>query len=212
MLLTVILLFFLFLALVLLFVILSEFVAFLRTRVPFVPTHAGDIEFIVKKLGISSRDVFYDLGSGNGKVVFLVSQLTGAQCVGFELSWWTVLFAKIKNLFFNPSRPPLWPSFAKASARLRKRGGATAATPSFSKEGVGGVKFRNQNFFKADWSGANIIYAYLFPPLMGRVEQKFLADCKPGSIAVIRDFPLPNLKPAEVCYMPKKHEIYIYKK
>ena len=186
MLLTAILLFFLFLALVLLFVILSEFVAFLRTRVPFVPTHAGDIEFIVKKLGISSRDVFYDLGSGNGKVVFLVSQLTGARCVGFELSWWTVLFAKLKSRF---------------------RG-----VPLFFKEGVGGVKFRNQNFFKADWSAANIIYAYLFPPLMGRVEEKFLADCKPGSTAVIRDFPLPNLPYAEKYYLPKKHEIYIYRK
>jgi Histone methylation protein DOT1 len=198
---TIILLFFLFLTLVILFVIFSELVAFIRTRVPFVPTHAGDIEFIVKKLGISSRDVFYDLGSGNGKVVFLVNKLSGAKCVGFELSWWTVLFAKIKNLFYNPSQPPLW-----------RRGGATAATPSFSKEGVGGVKFRNQNFFKANWSEANYIYAYLFPPLMGRVEQKFLADCRLGSIAIIRDFPLPNLPYAEKYYLPKKHEIYIYKK
>ena len=177
MLVTIILLFFLLLALVLLFVILSEFVAFLRTRVPFVPTHAGDIEFIVKKLGISSRDVFYDLGSGNGKVVFLVNKLSGAKCVGFELSWWTVLFAKLK-------------------AKSRK-----------SK-----VQFKNQNFFKVDWSGANYIYAYLFPPLMGRVEQKFLVDCKPGSIAVIRDFPFPNLKPIDIYQMPKKHEIYIYRK
>jgi hypothetical protein len=47
---------------------------------------------------------------------------------------------------------------------------------------------------------------------MGRVKEKFLADCKPGSIAIIRDFPLPGLKPDEVFYMPKKHEIYIYKK
>jgi hypothetical protein len=198
---TIILLSFLVLAWVILFVIFSEFVAFLRTRVPFVPTHAGDIEFIVKKLGITSADTFYDLGSGNGKVVFLVNQLTGAKCVGFELGWWTVLFAKIKNLFYNPSQPPLW-----------KRGGATAATPSFSKEGVGGVKFRNQNFFKADWSGANYIYAYLYPPLMGRVEEKFLADCKPGSIAIIRDFPFPNMPYSDKFYLPKKHEIYIYKK
>jgi len=184
---TIILLFFLFLALVLLFVILSEFVAFIRTRVPFVPTHAGDIEFIVKKLGISSRDVFYDLGSGNGKVVFLVNKLSGAKCVGFELSWWTVLFAKIKGRLLQFPLP--------------------------SREGLGeGVLFRNQNFFKADWAGANIIYAYLFPPLMARVEQKFLDDCKPGSIAIIRDFPLPNLPYAEKYYLPKKHEIYVYRK
>jgi len=174
---TIVLFFFLFFALALLFFILSEFVAFVRTRVPFVPTHTGDIEFIVKKLGISSRDVFYDLGSGNGKVVFLVEKLSGAQTLGYELSWWTVLYAKI-NAIIKKSK----------------------------------AKFINKNFFKENWSGANIIYGYLFPPLMGRVEAKFLADCKPGSIAVIRDFPFPNMEYSDKFYLPKEHEIYIYKK
>ena len=173
----IILLLFLCLALILLFVIFSEFVAFLRTRVPFVPTNAGDIKFVVEKLGISSADVFYDLGSGNGKVIFLVEKLSGAKVKGFELGWWTVIYSKLKAVL-------------KGSK----------------------AKFVNKNFFKQDWTGANYIYGYLYPPLMGRVREKFLADCKPGSIAIIRDFPLPNLKPNEVYYLPKKHEIYIYKK
>lgn len=172
-----VLLFFLLLAIILLFVILSELVAFVRTRVPFVPTHEGDIKFIVEKLGISSKDTFYDLGSGNGKVVFLVEQLSGARVKGFELGWWTILFAKLKALF----------SGSKA-------------------------KFVNKNFFKADWSGANYIYGYLYPPLMGRIKDKFFKECKPGSIAIIRDFPLPDIKADEAYYLPKKHEIYIYKK
>src|SRR6266404_2400683 len=128
---------------VLLFIIVSEFIAFLRTRVPFVPTHAGDIEFIVKQLGITSRNTFYDLGSGNGKVVFLVEDLTGAKVKGFELSWWTILFSKLKAVVKR----------SKAS-------------------------FISQNFFKADWSGADYVYGYLFPPLMGRVKEKFLAECR----------------------------------
>jgi hypothetical protein len=171
------LLFFLCLVIVLLFVILSEFIAFVRTRVPFVPTHAGDIRFIVKKLRIAPSEVFYDLGSGNGKVVFLVEKLSGARAVGFELSWWTVLYAKIK---------------AKIKGSR--------------------VKFLNKNFFKQDWSAANYIYGYLYPPLMRRVRDKFLSDCKPGTIAIIRDFPLPDIKPEEIYYLPKDHEIYIYRK
>jgi hypothetical protein len=167
------------LVIVLLFVIVSEFVAFLRTRVPFVPTHAGDIEFIVKKLGITSADVFYDLGSGNGKVVFLVNKLSGATCVGFELSWWTFLFARIKS---------------KVKSQKSK------------------VAFKNKNFFKQDWSGTNYIYGYLYPPLMGRVQKKFLTECRPGSIAIIRDFPFPDLPYTDKYYLPKEHEIYIYKK
>jgi len=168
---------FLVFSLLLCFVVSSEFIAYLRTRVPFVPTHAGDIEFIVNKLGVTSHEIFYDLGSGSGKVVFLVEKLSGARVKGFELSWWTILFAKIKAL-------------------------ATGSK----------AKFENQNFFKADWSEADYIYAYLFPPLMGRVEQKFLADCKPGSIAIVRDFPFPNMKYSDKYFLPKEHEIYVYRK
>jgi len=187
----IILLLFLLLVLVILFVVFSELIAFLRTRVPFVPTHAGDIEFIVKKLGITSADTFYDLGSGNGKVVFLVNKLSGATCVGFELGWWTVLFAKLKRWFLQFFSP---------------FGGDARVHPRAER-----VRFKNKNFFKQDWSGANYIYGYLYPPLMARVEAKFLADCQPGSIAIIRDFPFPNLPHTEKFYLPKKHEIYIYR-
>jgi len=177
-------------ALVLLFVITSAFLGFLLTRVPFVPSREYEIKFITKKLGISSNNVFYDLGSGNGKVCFLVNELTGAKCVGFELTWWAHLLAKIR-LWWKINSP---------------------FSPSFEKRGAGGVKFKNQNFFKTDWLEANFIYAYLYPPVMGMVETKFIEDCKPGTIAIVKDFPFPNLKPQEIYKMPKRHEIYIYKK
>jgi SAM-dependent methyltransferase len=41
---------------------------------------------IVRLLNISSQDKFYDLGSGNGSVLFQIAFLTGADCVGVELS------------------------------------------------------------------------------------------------------------------------------
>ena len=165
-------------ALALFFVITSAFLGFMVTRVPFVPTTQNDIRFIVKELGISSKDKFYDLGSGNGKVCFLVNELSGAACVGFELTWWTHLWAKIKLKIKNPK------------AKLQ---------------------FKNQNFFNADWSKANFIYGYLYPMLMARVEEKFIANCKPGSVAVIRDFPFPNLRAKKIYYLPHEHEIYVYK-
>lgn len=164
-------------SMLLLFVITSAFLGFLLTRVPFVPTYASDVEFFVKKLGLSSCDVFYDLGSGDGKVVFLVEKLSGAEVTGFELTWWTHWLAKLKKIFMKSK-----------------------------------AKFINRNFFKQPWSEATVIYGYLYPPLMGRVEEKFLAECKPGATAIIRDFPFPNIKPSEIIYRPKKHEIYIYKK
>lgn len=161
---------------VLLFVVTSELVAFLRTRVPFVPTYTSDIEFIVGKLGISKKDTFYDLGSGNGKVVFLVEKLSGAKVKGFELGWWTIIFSNLK-------------------AKLIK-----------SK-----AEFVNKNFFTEDWSRANIIYCYLYPPLMGKIEEKFKKELKPGSVAIVRDFPFPNMQYSDKFLLPKQHEIYVYK-
>ncbi|KXK29011.1 MAG: Histone methylation protein DOT1 [Candidatus Hinthialibacteria bacterium OLB16] len=165
-------------AFLLLFVVSSSLLGFMLTRVPFVPTRAADIEFIVKKLGITSKDIFYDLGSGNGKVCFIVNKLTGAKCVGFELTWWTYLWAKIKLKF---------------------------------KDQKSKLQFKNQNFFNHNWGEATIIYGYLYPMLMRQVQEKFIADCKPGSRAIIRDFPFPDLKPVEVFYLPQNHEIYVYK-
>jgi hypothetical protein len=164
------------LALVLLFIVFSAFFGFLITRVPFVPTSKNDIEFIVKELEITSADIFYDLGSGDGKVCFLVNNLSGAKCVGFELTWWTYIISKLKV----------------KSAKLKN------------------VFFINKNFFKQPWTEAAIVYGYLYPPLMGKVEEKFLKDCKPGSLAIIRDFPFPNLKPKQIYQLPRKHEIYVY--
>jgi hypothetical protein len=73
------------------------------------------------------------------------------------------------------------------------------------------IELSNKNFFKENWSGANIIYCYLYPPLMGRIEEKFKATMLPGSIAIVRDFPFPTMPHAEKYFLPKKHEIYIYK-
>jgi hypothetical protein len=174
------LLFFLLVATVILLVITSSFIGFIRTQVPFVATSRKDIERIVRELPITKQDVFYDLGSGDGRVCFLVSELSGAKSVGFELTWWTHLVAKVGTRFKN---------------RTLK------------------LEFRNQNFFKHNWSEATVIYGYLYPPLMGKVEEKFMTDCKPGTMAVIRDFPFPNLKPLKVFssdpnWQQNKHSLY----
>lgn len=177
------LIFMLLVSIVLVVVITSAFLGFVFTRVPFVPTSKADVEFFVKKLALGPKDMVYDLGSGDGKVVFLVNKLSGASAVGFEMTWWTHLLAKAKlkinDLRFKKKHP---------------------------------ITFKNKNFFKANWSEATVIYGYLFPPLMAKVEEKFLAECKPGTFAVIRDFPFPNLRPLEIIYRPKSHELYIYLK
>jgi hypothetical protein len=169
------LIFFLLFTILLLFVICSAFFGFVRTRVPFVPTRDSDVKFIAHELGITSNDIFYELGSGNGKVCFAVEKATGAKCVGYELTRWTHLWAKIKSKLIKSK-----------------------------------CDFKRKDFFKEDWSKATVIYGYLYPPLMNRIREKFLAECKPGTKAIMRDFFLPDLKPNEIYRREGDHEIFVY--
>lgn len=177
MLLTIILILFVLFALGLLFIVSSSFWGFLVTRVPYVRSNRGDTLRLLSKVPMKPTDVFYDLGSGDGRVVFMAETMYAMRGVGFERTVWTYLHARIK--------------------RRIKRSRA---------------EFYRKDFFKQPWSEATVVYCYLYPPLMRSVEDKFLADCKPGAILVSRDFPLPTLRPIEILNFTAPHNAYIYRK
>lgn len=162
-------------SLILLLVVLTEMIVFVRTRVPFVPSPQKDIAELVRRLPITKRDVVYDLGSGNGKVVFAIEKLSDATVRGYQLAGWTQWYAKMRK------------------------------TVSGSK-----AQFISGDFFKYHWGDATIVYAYLYPFLMRSVGDKALADCRPGTKIIARDFPIPNLRLHEHWDMRGKHEIFIY--
>lgn len=56
-----------------------------KADVAFVQTPDNDLELIVHVLEIEKDDIFYELGSGAGKVSCYVSLRTGARCYGFEI-------------------------------------------------------------------------------------------------------------------------------
>ena len=87
--------------LLILFFITSSFLGFVITRVPFVPTAASDVRSIVERVPLSPNDIIYDLGSGNGKVAFMMEQLTGAKTVGFEATLWAHWYARLKKLLIR---------------------------------------------------------------------------------------------------------------
>lgn len=72
------------------------------------------------------------------------------------------------------------------------------------------IKFILGDFLKQDWSKATVVYSYLFPVIMARVEQKFLTECKKGTKFVARDFGLPNLAADQVYELPNKHCFFLY--
>lgn len=69
------------------------------TGAPYVPTKQKVVEKMVDLAGIKTGDLVYDLGSGDGRIVFTAS-LKGARAIGYELSVPTFIYAKFKSLFY----------------------------------------------------------------------------------------------------------------
>lgn len=60
------------------------------------------------------------------------------------------------------------------------------------------VKVYMKNFFNADLSRADVVFCYLFPEVMAKLEPKFKKEMKPGSRLVSYSFKLPFLTPDRI--------------
>ncbi|MCR4329172.1 MAG: hypothetical protein NUV65_01340 [Candidatus Roizmanbacteria bacterium] len=92
------------LTIILVFFILFFLALFISQQigVPFVPTRRKDLTRIFSSIPLSSTDIFYDLGSGNGNVVFFVAQHSQARCIGVELNKLLYTFCLFRKKYFEP--------------------------------------------------------------------------------------------------------------
>ena len=79
---------------------------FAGSDAPFVPTKTQDLAKILKKGGVKKGKIFYELGSGDGRVVLEAGYL-GAEGNGVEQSWIRVWYSRfktkkqnLKNIYF----------------------------------------------------------------------------------------------------------------
>ena len=76
------------------------------------------------------------------------------------------------------------------------------------------VKICQRNFYKADVSDADLVYTYLGPTPMVKLEPIFKKQLKPGAKLISYCFPLPNLEPVRVIPSPNnlflRGNIYFY--
>src|SRR3989344_4872023 len=70
---------------------------FAGTDAPYVPTKLEIIRQILKLAGVKKGKKFYELGSGDGRVVIEAAKL-GADSYGIEQSWLRVLYSKFKSI------------------------------------------------------------------------------------------------------------------
>lgn len=68
---------------------------FTGSDAPYIPTKMDQIRKILKLAGVKRGKKFYELGSGDGRVVLEAARL-GADSVGIEQSWLRVLYSRYK--------------------------------------------------------------------------------------------------------------------
>jgi len=88
---------------IVLFVFLGSFAYAGVLAAPWFPTWLRDIERFLKLAEIKPGQKFYDLGCGDGKLVFAAAG-SGAEAVGLEISLLPYLLAKSRSFYVSNSK------------------------------------------------------------------------------------------------------------
>jgi SAM-dependent methyltransferase len=73
------------------------------------------------------------------------------------------------------------------------------------------ARFFMKNFMSADFSDADFIYCFIYPPAVTGLQNKILQEMKPGSIVISRDFPLERLQEVDFVALSKPHCLFVYR-
>lgn len=150
---------------------------------PYVPARSRAIRCSFKNINIGPKDVFIDLGAGDGKTVLEAAQ-RGAKAVGYELSpvMWLIAWTRIL----------LW--------RWRHR-----------QYGTHRPKIQWRNFYRQKLTDATVLYAFLLPQNMERLR-KYLAkqQIPNGKYMLVYAFPFKDVTPLTVIREPKCLPMYVY--
>lgn len=83
---------------IIIFIILLTFFYSVIRAIGWVPTRGHDIDRFLKNANIQTGDKMYDLGCGDGRLVFAGAK-AGAKATGFEVSFVPYIIAKVGYLF-----------------------------------------------------------------------------------------------------------------
>lgn len=71
------------------------------------------------------------------------------------------------------------------------------------------LDLKMSDFFKADISDADVVFTYLFPEVMLKLEDKFRRELKPGAKVVSYGFPMQNISPTETVLSTPKFSSFL---
>jgi len=178
-----------FILLIFLIIILVLFVLWtignFKNKAPFVTSSKAVLKDIEKALEIKDNSLVYDLGCGDGRILFHLSDLyPKAKYIGIENGAFPFLLSKI-GAYYN------------------------------KKKTNNQVEVLRKNFFREDLSNATHIFTYLYPNVMDDLLPKFDKELKPGTRLVSLSFQFTNKRPlTEIDLNRSKYKlgrkIYVY--
>ena len=167
------------LAVILALFILPNIAAFIY-GVPFVPTPMAAVKIMLEAAGRKPGQIVYDIGCGDGRIVYLAAKDYGVRGTGLELSPIVYLLARLRHFF--------WRSKA-------------------------GIKLGNFNW--QDFSDADVVFCYLTPDVLTKLEHKLQAELKPGSRVVSYIYQFRSWKEKQVVVFSeggRSYRIWVYEK
>lgn len=133
-----------------------------KNKAPFVTSSSAVLKDINHALDIKDDSVVYDLGCGDGRVLFYLSRVNNkAKYIGIENGAFPFLLSKAGN-YYN------------------------------KKKTNNEVEILRKNFFNQDLSNATHIFTYLYPNVMDDLLSKFDKELKPGTRLVSLSFKFTN--------------------
>lgn len=78
---------------------------------PFVPTPMEAVKKMIRLAKIKKGDVVYDIGCGDGRMVFVAANEYGAKATGLELSPLVYFFARIRKILWRSKARILFRNF-----------------------------------------------------------------------------------------------------
>lgn len=76
--------------------------------------------------------------------------------------------------------------------------------------GIPNLALRREDFWGHDWSGYDLVYAFLSPVPMPRVGEKAVAELKAGALLVSNSFPIPGLEPDFIIDLDDRRRTRLY--
>lgn len=172
-----------FLSIIFLFILWS--IGNFKNKVPFVSASNAVLKDVSSALEIKDDSVVYDLGCGDGRVLFYLFGVNQkAKYIGIENNLFPIILARFM-IFLN------------------------------KKKFKNNVEIINKDFFKQDLSDATHIFTYLYPHIMDELLPKFQKEFKPGTRLVSLSFKFAGKTPTKEIDLKRNkyklgRKIYVY--